>query len=502
MKKFLLLFFTSYFGFSQAPPIQWVKCIGLPGDEISYSIKNTSDGGFIIAGSSGGYNYYDYLIIKTDSLGNVLWQTIFGGPGENIMYDIQQTPDGGYIALGTSKKNSYGEGINKGVVVLKLNSTGVIIWETFFSGSLQNANYANGGELVQTQDGGYAIVAIGALVSGNDSDFLLTKLNSAGVITWQEDFGGSNYDIPTSLKQTADGGYIMAGYTISHNGDVVGGVHIGGLDDYWIVKVNSIGSIEWQKTIGSNGVDRANSIEQTSDGGYIVVGNANSNSGDVSGVYGNSDFWIAKLSSTGTIQWQKAYGGDGGDYAFKIVKTADLGYIIAGYTASNNSGYATGSQGGSDAWVVKINALGNFQWQKRVGGTASDFSYSITQSNDGGFVMVGSTRSTNFINGNAVVNNGNADVLLLKFTPDPLSTPDFKQNELIVYPNPTQDFLYLKNPSNINFDKIEIFDTTGKVLIHQKNPSNSINVQNLESGIYLIYSYSNGIKFVNKFIKK
>jgi hypothetical protein len=167
------------------------------------------------------------------------------------------------------------------------------------------------------------------------------------------------------------------------------------------------------------------------------VGNAASNSGDVLGFYGNSDFWFAKLSSIGAIQWQKAFGGDGGDYAFKIIKTADVGYSIAGYTASNNTDFAIGSQGGTDAWIVKINALGNFQWQKRVGGTASDSLYRSTQSADGGFVMAGSTRSINSINGNAAVNNGSSDVLLVKFTTEILSTNYFNQNELVLYPNPT-----------------------------------------------------------------
>lgn len=501
MKNFIFIFFTCFLGFSQAPPIQWVKCIGTSGPQISYSIKNTSDNGFIIAGRSGAYNYYDYLIIKTDSLGNVIWQNTFGDAGNNILYDVQQTPDGGYIALGNSTQNSNGAGTNKGVVVLKLDAAGVVQWETFFNGSVQDANYANGGELVQTQDGGYAVVAKGALTTGMDSNFLLTKLNGLGEISWQKEFGGTYYDVPTSVKQTTDGGYIMAGYTISNNGDVVGGVHVGGLDDFWIVKVNNTGTLEWQKTIGSNGVDRANSIQQTSDGGYIVAGFANSNGGDVSGVYGNADFWIAKLSSIGAIQWQKAFGGDSGDYAFEIIKTADLGYIVSGYTTSNNSGFATGSQGGYDAWVVKINALGNLQWQKRVGGTAEDSSNSITESSDGGFVMAGSTTSINFINGNAIVNNGNYDVLLLKFTTENLSSDIFNQNELVLYPNPTQDFLYLKSSSNIIFDKFEIIDTTGKVLIQQKNNGNIIDVQTLENGVYFIYSYSNGNKFLNKFIK-
>lgn len=170
--------------------------------------------------------------------------------------------------------------------------------------------------------------------------------------------------------------------------------------------------------------------------------------------------------------------------------------------AGSNSGDVLGFYGNSDFWFAKLSPTGAVQWQKRVGGSASDSSSSSTQSTDGGFVMAESTRSINSINGNSAVNNGSSDVLLVKFTAEILSTNYFNQNELVLHPNPTQDFLYLKSPSNVTFDRIEIIDTTGKVLIQQKDKINTVNVQNLESGVYLIYSYSNEKKYINKFIKK
>ena len=177
------------------------------------------------------------------------------------------------------------------------------------------------------------------------------SLAQAPTIEWQKCLGGTNDDRAYSIQQTSDGGFIVASITGSNDGDVSGN-H--GYDDAWVVKLNSSGNIEWQKCLGGTSYDVANSIQQTSDGGFIVSGYTGSNDGDVSGNHGVYDYWVVKLNSSGDIEWQKCLGGTDYDYAYSIHQTSDGGFIVAGNTASND-GDVSGNHGASDAWVVKLN---------------------------------------------------------------------------------------------------------------------------------------------------
>ncbi|MPM15387.1 hypothetical protein SDC9_61757 [bioreactor metagenome] len=172
--------------------------------------------------------------------------------------------------------------------------------------------------------------------------------------------GGSSGDLATSIQQTSDSGYIVAGYSYSTNGDVTGHHGTNSYCDYWIVQLNSTGDIIWQKSIGGSAEDRAAAIQQTSDGGYIVSGNSESTDGDVNGNHGSPDYWIVKLNSSGDIIWQKSLGGSSGDLATSIQQTADDGYIVAGYCESVD-GDVTGNHGDYDYWVVKLSAAANIE---------------------------------------------------------------------------------------------------------------------------------------------
>ena len=172
-------------------------------------------------------------------------------------------------------------------------------------------------------------------------------------IQWQKSFGGSNYDEASYVQLTTDGGYIVAVYSESDDGDVTG--HHGGFD-YWIVKLDASGTIEWQKSLGGSNGDGVSSIQQTTDGGYIVAGNSSSNDGDVTGHHGSNDdndYWIVKLDASGAIAWQKSLGGSDYEYVSSIQQTTDGGYIVAG-NSSSNDGDVTGHHGGGDMWIVKL----------------------------------------------------------------------------------------------------------------------------------------------------
>ncbi len=190
------------------------------------------------------------------------------------------------------------------------------------------------------------------------------KLTESGAIQWKKAYGGSNNDWPYSIQQTNDGGYIMTGFTMSNNGDVFGN-H--GDRDCWVVKLNGTGAIQWQKSLGGSGPDEGWSVKQTSDGGYIVAGGSASNNGDVIGNHGYYDVWVVKLSGTGAIQWQKSLGGSNTDNAKCIIQTLDGGYIVVGGETESNDGDVSVNYGNPDFWIVKLDGNGSIEWEKSLG---------------------------------------------------------------------------------------------------------------------------------------
>jgi len=233
-------------------------------------------------------------------------------------------------------------------------------------------------------------------------------------IEWQKSLGGSANEKAHSIQQTFDGGFIITGWTRSNNGDV-SGYHGGGscdAGDYWVVKLDaeSPSSIVWQKCLGGSLGDAANSIQQTTDGGYVVVGFTNSNDGDVSGNHGLSDYWVVKLDALGDIVWQKCLGGHSSDGASSIQQTTDGGYIVAGFTNSND-GDVSGNHGLSDYWVVKLNSSGSIEWQRCLGGSDYDGAYFIQQTTDSGYVIAGLSYSND---GDVSGNHGGEDYWVVK----------------------------------------------------------------------------------------
>ena len=273
------------------------------------------------------------------------------------------------------------------LVFLSTNAFPQIIWSKLIGGSGTD----EGRVIEETGDGGYILLGYSTSnngdVSGNhgDIDYWIAKLDSARNIQWQKSFGGSGSDVGLTLHQTNDGGYIAGGYSTSTNGDVVGN-H--GSDDFWLIKLDVSGNIQWKKSLGGTGMDQCRNLQQTSDGGYIVAGSSQSNDGDVSGNHGGFDCWIVKLDSSGSLQWQKSLGGTEGDYSNWIRQTTDHGYILTGSTNSND-GDVSGNHGKQDAWVSKLDSTGNLQWQKCFGSDEADGGLSIQQTGDGGYIMSG-----------------------------------------------------------------------------------------------------------------
>jgi len=242
--------------------------------------------------------------------------------------------------------------------------------------------------------GGYSLSNISAdktQISRGLNDYWIVKLDRLQNIQWDKTIGGNKDDYLYSLQQTNDGGYILGGHSFSNISGEKTDISRGS-SDYWVIKLNNLGNIAWDKTIGGNKADRLHGVLQTIDGGYIVGGTSYSNiSGEKTEettIY--SDFWIVKLDNSGNIQWDKTIGGNGEDYLKFLEQTPDGGYILGGTSSSNKSRDKTqNSRGLNDYWVVKLDKLGNIQWDKTIGGSDNEYLRSILPTADGGYILSG-----------------------------------------------------------------------------------------------------------------
>ena len=350
--------------------LEWQRSLGGNGNEIANNIKQTSDGGYIVAGSSdasGGdvsvnHGKEDYWIVKLDNNGAIIWQKSYGGSGSDKASCIELTSDGGYIVAGSSFStdgdvtNHHGSTDSADYWIVKLNPAGKLEWQKSFGGTGDDEAYS----IKEISHDGFIITGFSNSINGDitgnhgNEDYWIVKLDIAGNLIWQKSLGGSGTDVSYSIDVTADGGFVAAGYSNSNNGNVSDN-H--GQEDFWIAKLDSIGTLQWQKSLGGSQLDAAYSIRQTFDGGYIVAGNTASNDGDVSGNHGGktgtNDFWVVKLNHEGSILWQKTLGGSDEDYALCIRQTSDSGYVITGSSLSSDSDVKV-NRGFEDFWVVKL----------------------------------------------------------------------------------------------------------------------------------------------------
>jgi hypothetical protein len=367
-KKLLISVLLCFFVFFPFMPLnaQWARTYGESSSDYGYGIQQTSDGGYITVGwtESFGAGESDVWILKLSSNGAIDWQRTYGGSSSDYGYGIQQTSDGGYIVA--AETYSFGAG-GADLWILKLSSTGAIDWQRTYGGIDLDWDPI----IQQTSDGGYIVVAHTLSFGAGYYDIWVLKLSSTGEIDWQRTYGGSSSDYAWWVQQTSDGGYIIAAETYSFGA---------GKDDAWILKLSSTGAIEWQRTYGGIDRDWGQTIQQTSDGGYIL------SCGTLSFGAGSWDFWILKLSSTGAIEWQRTYGGSSSDWSGAIVPISDGGYIVTGLTFSFGAGEY-------DVWVFKLSLTGAIEWQRTYGGNDSDRAYLIEQTSDEGYIIASHTSS-------------------------------------------------------------------------------------------------------------
>jgi hypothetical protein len=277
-------------------------------------------------------------------------------------------------------------------------------WSSLNGGSSSD-HYWSG---TATSDGGYIAVGYTSSADGSMSGFkggtdaLVAKYDGAGNKTWQVLIGGSDQDYAIAIRQLPDGSYVGVGHTSSSNGDIIG--NHGGRDAM-LFKLNGSGSVRWVKPVGSAENEAARSLVVNDDGTFTIAG-YRSNSSDSQGSF---DGWICKVDQSGNPLWEKTYGGSGDDNLFSIAADGNGGYVFTGYTSSTD-GDASGNHGGSDFWIVKIDAAGNQQWHKDYGGSGSDWAHDVIKTSEG-YVLVGKTSSTD---GDVTDQHGGLDAWILK----------------------------------------------------------------------------------------
>ena len=362
----------------------WTQTYGGANDDKGWSVQQTSDNGYVTVGwtNSFGAGSYDIYLVKTDESGDILWTETYGADGSDDGRSIRQTSDGGYVIAGNTQPIGI---FGSYLWLIKTNSAGGVLWsKTWGETPIPNVNT---GRCVQlTSDGGYVISGHSQYLGpDNGEDVYLVKTDSNGDTEWEKFFGGSGYEIGYWTQQTSDGGFVVVGYTTSFGA---------GNEDVYLVKTDASGTEEWTKTYGGTGTDFAYSVQQTSDNGYIMVGFT-----DSSGA-GSYDVYVIRTDDAGDVLWDRTYGGANFDKGYSVQSLSDGTFIVSGTTRS------FGDSSG-DVYLLRLDAAGDVLWSSTHGDVGDDRGWSVQPTSAGHFIVAGYSNST-----------GDSNVLLLKVAGD------------------------------------------------------------------------------------
>lgn len=531
---YLLAFALPLFVHSQ--DVLWEKSYGGKHADYLFDAQPTADYGFILAGSSlsdktgnktdDNHGDLDYWIWKMDEKGDFEWQKSFGGSGYDLLKSIKSTRDGGFILTGSSnssngfQKNENGKG-DTDFWVIKLTAAGNQQWQRTMGG--------NGPDEVlcgfETKDGGYMIAgssdsspvsisnittADGKLApttkadlynksekSRGNMDYWLVKLNKEGVIQWQKTYGGQYADLLRSIEQTSDNGYILAGYSNSPiSGDKTDSDK--GLGDYWIIKIDDAGEIQWQNTYGADGDDQPYVVHQTTDEGYIVGGNSNSRNAltPLGGIVSNgTDYWVLKLDKVGSVLWSKTYDFGKTDVLTSLVVNDDKTYLIGGHTkteskksvikdVANKLGVGKEKNGINDYVALKIDDKGEELWSKTVGSGGEDILRKLIETRDGGYLMAGTSNSNSSKDKNSNIGANDFWVVKLK---DKTKADKIKAS-IEAMPNPATTYTNIIIGYDFKKGTASVVDISGRILqtISITNRTVPIDLSKYSEGIYIV----------------
>jgi len=357
------------------------------------------------------------------------WTHTYGGTSWDFGRSVQQTSDGGYIVVGETE--SYGAGYQD-IYLIKTDGDGNTDWSHTYGG-LDNEF---GNSVQQTSDGGYIIVGYTFSYGVGSTDVYLIKTDGNGNVSWSKTYGGTSQDYGNSVWQTSDGGYIITGVTESYGA---------GIEDVYLIKTDGNGNVSWSKTYGGTSYEYGNSVQQTSDGGYIIAGYTNS--------FGEN-FYLIKTDGNGDTTWTKTYGGTSDDYGCEVQQTSDGGYIIVGYTNSFGAGI-------EDVYLIKTDGNGNVSWNRTFGGGSDEAGNSVKQTSDGGYIIAGYTESygAGYLDFYLIKTNANGSVAVEE---DIISTPEnfsYSINQI----SDNNIILQFSLPENSNVE-LNIYDASGRYI--------------------------------------
>jgi len=490
--------------YAQTPEISWQVALGGSRSEWVYSVSKTADNGFIAGGytnsDDNGFSVidssYDCLAMKFSANGIVEWQRTFGGSGNDGVWDIQQISDGSYIGAATTTSNDVDVTGNQGsrdIWIFKLSASGEIIWQQSYGGT--GADEVS--QIEPTADGGFLIAGVSYSSDGDvnfnhgSQDLWIFKINSVGLIEWQKNLGGTDYEDSPSFVIREDGSFLFSSRTESNDGDVLGLTAAQGdefpFGDFWIFNLDSNGNMLWQECLGGYAGEGAWSIDECNDGGFVITGYTFSNNGDVSGYNGGGDCWVVKINSQGDILWQNSIGGSGNDAVYSIIETTDGGYAIAGKTPSND-GDVSGNHGSYDAWVIKLSNTGQLMWQKCLGGSEFDGLGSIIELNSGALLVAGGTESSD---GDVVGFQGEEDGWIVQLSNPQSVTYQNGVSWANLYPNPNHGLINFELPYSHDHEEytVMIRNYFGQTIFVSQviGESSNLDIQHLHlSGLYAI----------------
>lgn len=387
-------------------PNDWSRTYGGSSNEMITDMKVLNKG-FIFGGYTASYTNdvisgnkgeYDYWLIKTDEAGRVLWEESYGGRASDYLYSVAVLSDGNYVMAGTSNSVDRDVKANHGAYdawILKVSSLGFVKWKKCFGGSEDDYIY----RVIENQVGdlifaGYTKSKDGDIQSfHNDSiDAWVFSTDADGNMLWENTFGGSLHDGFSQILMDGQGGYWLGGTTGSNDGEIHSGNHGG--NDVWLVHIDKDGTLLSEKTFGGSGNESFYDMKFNSKGNIMLACTSASLDGDIkSGNQGAADYWLAEISLDGAIVWEKSYGGSGEDI-LRDIEILPAGYQLGGYTYSLNGDVTAPRMGQADAWVLRVDSVGNMLTQYTFGGAGEDRAYSVKALTGNRIILSGTTTST------------------------------------------------------------------------------------------------------------
>ena len=393
-------------------------------NEVAQSVVATADGGFAVLGHAQSNDgdvtdktddSFDYWLLKFDANANLEWSKTYGGSSDDRGRSLIQTLDGGFALLGYSSSSDGDVSSNNGsrdFWLVKTDAQGNLSWERSYGFSGND----EGNHILETSDGHFLITGIidvtasgGAGIFGRHAggDYWCLKVAQTGELVWSRYYGGSFTDTAFGVVETSNQEFIIAGSSDSEDVNITNNR---GTYDFWVVKAGIGGDLVWQQSYGGDQIDEARGVAASGDGNFIVVGDTRSSDQDVTVNNGAADLWLIKISESGEILWNQSIGGTNFDVPRSVNPTADGGFVIAGSSRSSD-GVVSSNQGQNDAWVVKVSNGGQLISQQTFGGSEIDFAYDAVQLRDGSIVLIGESSSSD---GDITENKGFSDLFIIK----------------------------------------------------------------------------------------